>query len=215
MFGTRIITKIVTAMAIVFFSCSCYADKEPIDTMFHVEATKISMLSMNENGEIAWHAVNGNLHLFYSSTSLGGEIIDVTEVVGCSLFQMGYKPKEWRIEGKCGSQECKYFLDYQIYSANYGRYESNEFMDSSGNIFVTFIYDGLKIENTESGYRPNKLGVWNKNFGFKILNIPEIEEVISITKKGDYLFIYGRDASRTKETVAVVSFADGFWDNHK
>jgi hypothetical protein len=57
-----------------------------------------------------------------------------------------------------------------------------------------------------------KLGVWNKDFGFKVIVIPGIDNVAdNVLATDEYLFVSGYNQERTQCKTAVISLANGYW----
>lgn len=72
---------------------------------------------------------------------------------------------------------------------------------------LLFTYEGYKNSSQQWMYR---LGVWNKEYGFKVIDIPEIENVHPDTfSTGEYLFVQGHDVAGRESIV------DGYWGEGK
>lgn len=56
------------------------------------------------------------------------------------------------------------------------------------------------------------LGVWNKDHGFKIIDVPGIGSVSKATIAGDYLFVCGESSDLQKDALVVLSLENGFWN---
>lgn len=56
-----------------------------------------------------------------------------------------------------------------------------------------------------------KLGVWNKNYGFKIINTPDIENLASAFTTKKYLFVKGAHADGTLYKISIIPISEGYW----
>lgn len=152
-------------------------------------------------------------NLFYTNIEKGGEEINITEAVGYQLLQLGYNPKSFFPWG------CERYLDYEIHVV---QSEKNGCpIDEFGNVLLTYTSEEncFKHDNG-STYWLHKLGVWNKDYGFKAINTPGIEFVANcetVVKK-NFLIVHGINFSNLisqKSKIIVIPIKDGYWGERK
>lgn len=141
------------------------------------------------------------------------EFLDLTKIVSNQLFQLGYNPYSIsKKENTNNPDKFEYILDYDI------RAWQNH-IDDFGNVLIKFICHGWDRIEIEPG--PNYswtikfgIGVWNKDYGFKVINIREIEGIQQVCIKEEYLLVKGFDLDEDKHLqgrIAIISIKDGYW----
>lgn len=90
-------------------------------------------------------------------------------------------------------------------------------MDESGNVLLTFTCEEncFKHHNGTT-YWPPKLGVWNKDYGFKAIDTPYIEFVTSCETdlKNNFLVVHGinlRNLIYQECKIVVMPIKEGYW----
>lgn len=166
------------------------------------------VVNSNQNDEILFYKYEDSGYYFFKIGESEAPI-NIKRNISNKLFELGYHPKSFKIDGECTPWKCDFIVEYEIGI-------DSKYMDNAGNIIVSFTHEGCK-KSIEHRYHDEvnwlrKLGVWNKKYGFKVIEVPEIESVIDVkySKTQDYLFIYSYDASG-KEKMSIVSIKDGFW----
>lgn len=212
--------KLLATFTAAILANHAYAaeSREPhLTAACHLELKEAGDFSANERGEMIWFShigEDGSHQLFYSSASLNGKAINLTEEISDVLSQMGYKPKSWNVIGECTPWECNHFLDYDLRFAHHSDQRSGKFIDADGNVLVRFTHEGLTNPNYDGANGEEwlyKIAVWNKDFGFKIIELPEIDTIYDTVKKGNYLFASGFSSDYNKWQIAVLPMPNGYW----
>ncbi len=151
---------------------------------------------VNDNGEVVWtefHPIfpeTGSYfqHIFHWSEDSGTVEIDIDD----EMHKLGFRRMEQGRTKAAG------------YSVNFLK------LDNYGNVFLNISID-LR-ETMPSGPFPSirKIGIWHKNNGFKMLNIPNIDTVAEIKFSPDRIFVIGQNMARD-ETFEVLRPIDGHW----
>lgn len=151
---------------------------------------------INDNGEAAWTEVNP-VHpesrnvaeqFFYWSKDDGTLEIDIDDV----MHNLGF------IKGERGSIKAH---GYHVTSMKLG---------NSGNVFLFIDIDIRKTMPSAPYEFLKKIGVWNKKYGFKMLNIPNIDSVKEIKFSNDLIFVKGMNLA-WDETFVVLKPTSGHW----
>lgn len=168
---------------------------------------RIEGFSVNKNLEMVWceRGFKGHNVYFYSNVELCGNSLNITEIVGEQLLQLGYNPKLFYTQEDCKPWDSKYYLIYGIGPAD------SKLIDENGNILLSFTHEGNK--NLHGDLK--KLGVWNKEYGFKEIDTHEIDNVGRVIVRGNYMFIHGTIKDSHKQKVVVLSIKDGYWGEQK
>ena len=215
---------ILYSASLSLFIGSCYAEnvsQQILEPLFFFESSnetnnlEMQGLSINDKHDIFFrNGPHNHISYFYSNFNMLGEAVNITEFVNNHLLQIGYKPISWYAITEPKPWESSYRLNYGVYPSSWPKN-----IDGFGNVLLTFSYDGCKRSINRSvgqdTWLEHKLGVWHKDFGFKVLVIHEISDVLKTFVEGDYLFVQGFDETHNHEKLAVISIADGYWGERK
>ncbi|MBS0635487.1 MAG: hypothetical protein JSR37_08505 [Verrucomicrobia bacterium] len=158
-------------------------------------SSRLSLL-VNDNGEVVWTELNpirpefdSCFHqMFYWSESTGVIEIDIDN----EMHKLGFRRME---QGRTKAP------GYQV---------SFQRLDNYGNVFLDISID-LRETMPSCRYTGiRKIGVWNKKYGFKMLNIPNIDTVKEIKFSKDHIFVIGENMTQV-ETFAVLRPTEDHW----
>lgn len=194
--------------------CSQFAFAETDCNLEPICALETDYVLVNKNNEMIfpklfWENGNQFRDLFYTNIELSGEELNVTKIVGNHLLQAGYAPKSFSSKSDCKPWDCEYYLDYGIRQLDHNP-NSNSGIDDFGNVLLLFTCEKNYIK-TEGLWLYN-LGVWNKDYGFKVIDTPGIDNVVPKTfSNGECLFVVGRENKTSKTKTLVIPIKAGYW----
>lgn len=175
----------------------------------------ISSFYVNNNLEMIWREgistqINDGTYLgrkvyFYLDNNMDGEARNITDEIGEQLLALGYSPKSFSTPKDCKPWDCDCILEYNL------ELFSEEKIDKYGNVLLYFTYEdplyNVKVYGSNQWLKG--LGVWNKNYGFKIIG-PQGGYIQIVMKTKDYLSIETREKNNHSKII-VFSIKDGYW----
>lgn len=206
---------IIYSVCVLIQSISCVASEQTAKAISIVNFSNADFSAMNNSGEMVLSGIGetyndeyGNsydtLNHYYTNMELKNALICITDLVSSELSSLGYAPIQ---------QSDK---KHSIYNINM---YYNDSIDRYGNVLISFFYsnNNLNIEkfccNKQSYFiYPCKLGVWHKERGFKVLEIPKIEyvQINEIYFKDDFMVVRGFDKNY-KYLSVVLSIENGYF----
>ena len=155
----------------------------------------ISFLA-NDKGEVVWEELNpvrpefGSVlnQMFYWSEDAGRIEIDIDD----EMHRLGYRRRDQ------GPKEA------QAYCVSFRK------LDENGNVFFAIGIDLRKIKPDRHKDSLGKIGIWNKKFGFKMINIPNIDYVEEVKFSSNLIFVRGENAQR-EESFVVLRPVNDHW----
>lgn len=141
---------------------------------------------VSDSGEVTWAEQNPTyVHLFYWSKETGTIEINIDEALSRSgINRLDAATSIW---------------PYPTH------------LDHFGNVYINIDCRLASSLLLPSGRNcETKIGVWNKKFGFKLLNIPDIAHVVRFQVSDDMIFVYGEDSSG-EEKFVMLRPIDGHW----
>lgn len=198
----KICNPFLVTVFLAFYTASTFAETGyNLEHKFVLEANGADFW-MNKNNEMVFEKFdleNESNIIFYTRIELPGEILNITEIVGEQLLQLGYNPKSYSSKGK--PWEGKYSLNYDIQSVKWTFPKIG--IDDFGNVLLLFT-DGDRFNNNIFS-----LGVWNKDHGFKVIETPGLDSVHAAIYNNDYLFVSGQEKEVSK--VLIIPLKNGYW----
>ncbi len=171
-------------------------------TIFSLKESE-SFEAMNKRGEFIlfeseWYRNECFCNYYYSNIDLQKAKICISDIINDELNQLGFEPVSLRYNNS---------PDYSI-SLTYPNP-----LDQYGNVLVTFAH---KAEKDIDGNFPRKLGVWQKDRGFRLIEVPKIEYVNLVWSLDETLVVTGREKPNTsRKSVVILSLKEGYFGERK
>lgn len=175
----------------IYQPCDC-AEKARKEMTYQFESPILSKkytseILRNNRGDIVWHESKDSPEkpwLFYWSMENGVEAIDLRE----ELQVLDYKPT---VSAFCNPPA---FYDY-----------SPIHLDNSGNVFLI-----LDLKTDLKNQRARKIGVWNRSYGFKILEIHGFKDIQNCIVTNEILIVSGLD-DLSHSKFSLLNNPKNFW----
>ena len=178
----------------VYPPCDCL-EKAKKEMTYQFESTLSSKVIkpasfFTNDREVVWAEHQENLDkpwIFYWSKEGGIEPIDLKE----ELALLGYK----KTSEPFGTGSTSFYEYYPIH------------LDQYGNVFLT-----LSVKTEKMTKKTNKIGVWNRCFGFKFLEVPGLESLDKCQVTNELLIVSGLDGSSLCSKLVLLNKPKSFWE---
>lgn len=164
------------------------------------------VICANKNHEIIFYTSSdpvywqGQQHFYLK---VGEDPINITKKISKQLLKSGLYPCAYLVykSPSVYVEKTSYYFDFV-----------HQGLDNSGNVLVKFTHEVGKEKK-----QLHKVGVWNKDYGFKIIEFPENLNVQfnehPFSPNYDYLFlqVYSTEKDQADWKAVIISLENGFW----